>query len=365
MAKSAEINTFVVFDLETNGLPSEQFNKCSITEISLYAFSAKCLTEREIDTKLLLKDVNEEGVEGYDLLPPELPRVLHKLTLMVNPRCMIFPSAERVTGLSNEMLENESSFDQTTTICLNSFLERLHKPICMVAHNGWSFDYPIIRHVYEKINEKFPSSIYCVDSLKAFREIDEKYDKIKEAKRVLKILVADENELIKHELHNNEKAPEEITIATIVDSNSKLPSDPLDDNSRINWQHDNETTPQRKNIKTEKRNYSTMIKDDIAKQQFNDLESPEKKRSVSFGVKRSLFTDNFQFKKKYPPKGVYKLGNIYRRCFNQEPVNLHRAESDVNILTKLILHYGLDFLAYAEERKETFDKIPKLGSKIN
>lgn len=99
MSDCNEINTFVVFDLETNGLPTEQFNTCAITEISLYAFSAKCLRERELNTKVLLNNITEEdGVKSFDTLPPELPRVLHKLTLMVNPRRMINPVGEKVTG---------------------------------------------------------------------------------------------------------------------------------------------------------------------------------------------------------------------------------------------------------------------------
>lgn len=49
------------------------------------------------------------------------------------------------------MLENESPFDKNTANCLNWFLERLEQPVCLVAHNGWTFDYPIIRHVYEHI----------------------------------------------------------------------------------------------------------------------------------------------------------------------------------------------------------------------
>ncbi|XP_065357395.1 uncharacterized protein LOC135951639 [Calliphora vicina] len=355
MSEEGEIKTFVVLDLETNGLPSQQFNTCAITELSLYTFSAKCLTDKDIDTKLALKDVTEEGVEGFDQQPPELPRVLNKLTLMINPRRMINPIAEKVTGLSNEMLENESSFDKDTAECLNLFLERLEKPICMVAHNGWTFDYPVIRYVYDKLNMSLPSSVFCVDSLKAFREIDEKYDKIKETKKVMNILEAEAKELNDEQAVTYEK---EEVLNTIT-------SDPLEQNSQINWQRDNETTPHRKK-NTEKRTYSTLTNDDDnnTANSAADGESPAKKRSVSLCVRRSLFADNFKPKTKYPPKGVYQLGNIYKRCFQKDPVNLHRAESDVEILSKLILHYGLDFLAYAEERKQLFTNVPKLGSSI-
>lgn len=55
------------------------------------------------------------------------------------------------TGLSNEMLENESPFDENTAKCLNNFLNRMERPICLVAHNGYGFDFPILRYVYDKI----------------------------------------------------------------------------------------------------------------------------------------------------------------------------------------------------------------------
>lgn len=215
--------------------------------------------------------------------------------------------------------------------------------------------------------QTFPSSIYCIDSFKAFREIDEKIEKIDKTKEVISILAADTKELQKYEKYNiiNEKTEqqeeENITLTNILSS-----EDPLEENSQINWQHDNETTPQRK--KAEKRNYQTMTNDDEVvcnDKLFGELESSAKKRLVSLSVRRSLFSDDFKPKDKYPPKGVYKLGNIYRRCFRMEPLYLHRAECDVEILTKLILHYGLDFLAYAEERKVTFDKVPKLGQSCN
>lgn len=49
------------------------------------------------------------------------------------------------------MLENESPFDKNTAECLNNFLNRLEHPICLVAHNGLDFDFPILRYVYERI----------------------------------------------------------------------------------------------------------------------------------------------------------------------------------------------------------------------
>lgn len=90
------IKSFVVFDLETNGLPSHQFNTCSITEICLYGFSAHNVFNLDNNTKNVL-----EGAEGLDELvsrSPDLPRCLHKLTMMINPLRIIYPEAEKITG---------------------------------------------------------------------------------------------------------------------------------------------------------------------------------------------------------------------------------------------------------------------------
>lgn len=172
--------------------------------------------------------------------------------------------------------------------------------------------------------------------------------------------IYEQHSILKERSQQQEPEEEEINLTNILSS-----EDPLEENSQINWQHDNETTPQRK--KTEKRDYQTLKKDeeDCNVKPLDEIVSPAKKQLISLTVRRTLFSDNFQPKTKYPPKGVYKLGNIYRRCFKKEPLNIHRAECDVEILTKLILYYGLDFLAYAEERKQTFDKVPKLGQNCN
>lgn len=138
-------------------------------------------------------------------------------------------------------------------------------------------------------------------------------------------------------------ASEEITSDTFT-------TDPLEDNSGVDWQTTNETTPHRK-TKAEKRK---RVHDTTAKE--------SNKRLAGLNARRGLFSTTFQPKSKYPPKGKYQLGNIYERIFKKPCENLHRAETDVMILTKLILHYGLDFLAYAEERKISFDKIQKLGN---
>uniref|UniRef100_A0A1I8MAA6 Exonuclease domain-containing protein n=1 Tax=Musca domestica TaxID=7370 RepID=A0A1I8MAA6_MUSDO len=337
------IKSFVVFDLETNGLPEQQFNACSITELSMYAFSSECLKQCALDAQDYVKKFKTDdlmvGIARLDVEIPDLPRCLHKLTLMVNPMRMIHPEVERITGLNNEMLCEESPFDKRTASCVLSFLERLEKPICLVAHNGWRFDYPVMKYIFEKINMSIPASIYCVDSYKAFIEIDEKQKEIDNLDMKLK--------------EDEESADVNIECYRQTASNTNIcQKNPLEANDDIDWQKANETTPHRSKTKGTKRKLC-----DTPEQ----VSGVSKKSLSSFKSRRELFSKPFQPKMKYPPKDKFKLGNIFERTFKQPPVDLHRAESDVMILTKLILHHGLLFLAYAEERKLSFATVNKLG----
>lgn len=49
------------------------------------------------------------------------------------------------TGLNNDMLDDVKTFDFDTGNLIKCFLHRLNKPICLVAHNGFRFDYPILK----------------------------------------------------------------------------------------------------------------------------------------------------------------------------------------------------------------------------
>uniref|UniRef100_A0A1I8PQ47 Exonuclease domain-containing protein n=1 Tax=Stomoxys calcitrans TaxID=35570 RepID=A0A1I8PQ47_STOCA len=286
-AQQENIKTIAVLDLETNGLPWQQNNTCAITELSIYAFPATFLKDNNEDAIVLQLNDDMDVIENMTVKPPEMPRVLHKMTMMINPEGPIHPVAAKMSGLSNQMLDSETPFDENTANCLLMFLERLEKPVCFVAHNGWSFDYPIIRYVFDTINMTIPASIYCIDSFQAFREIDEKQTQIDEVK------------------------------SEISECDHMSPS----------------------------------------------LQRESDKRSFALSRYRTLFSEPFKPKTRFPVKGTYVLGNIYERIFQQPAEHLHRAESDVAILSELILHHGLIFLAYVEERKRSFAEVSKLGSK--
>jgi three prime repair exonuclease-1 len=71
--------------------------------------------------------------------------VLNKLSLAVCPRKLILPHVEDLTGLSNYNLEHQAAFRDGVGAALASFLALLAPPVCLVAHNGNRFDFPLLK----------------------------------------------------------------------------------------------------------------------------------------------------------------------------------------------------------------------------
>jgi hypothetical protein len=87
------------------------------------------------------------------------------------------------------MLEKEQPFDKGLAALLSSFFARLQEPICLLAHNGTRFDFPIFARemgAFKEVNntyiisvnyliifyfQLFPYNLLCCDSLVAFREL--------------------------------------------------------------------------------------------------------------------------------------------------------------------------------------------------
>ncbi|XP_031635172.1 three prime repair exonuclease 2-like [Contarinia nasturtii] len=108
------------FDIETTGFPNKT-NPPKITEITFIACS---------------KDDLLKTPKG------SVPRVLHKLSPIMKP---IKGIVTNLTGLSNELLDHVKPMDNNTITLFGSYFNRLNKPICLVAHNGYYFDYPILK----------------------------------------------------------------------------------------------------------------------------------------------------------------------------------------------------------------------------
>ena len=162
-----KIKTLVYFDLEATGLKSS--GRPRITEISLVAVNYESLEE----LKLRINQIhgNKNNHDYAYKLESLLPRVLNKLTLCVYPMAVIMPEVSDITELDNYNLSEQRRFDAKTGELLNNFLERLPTPICLVAHNGDIYDFPLLKAELEKSDMQLSSGILCADSYIGIKSI--------------------------------------------------------------------------------------------------------------------------------------------------------------------------------------------------
>ncbi|KAI9555225.1 hypothetical protein GHT06_017740 [Daphnia sinensis] len=142
---TVSINSLVFFDLETTGLPAD--HPARITELNF------CGVDR---------------MQFMECKSKKMPRVTNRLNLCIDPSRPIDPVATDLSKLDNRNLGKQSKFDADVFNVIVSFLSRLQKPICLIAHNGANFDFPIFKAEIAKFGEKFPQDLYCADSLKIF-----------------------------------------------------------------------------------------------------------------------------------------------------------------------------------------------------
>jgi three prime repair exonuclease 1 len=259
ISETEESKTFAFFDLETTGIPELEFFKTKITEISIVACSVEHF-------------LNEND-----------PRVLHKLTLCFNPFKRIDIKSSDITGLTNELLEFENKFDENAMNLLEKFISQLQQPVCLIAHNGEKFDFPLLQKQFEILKKHIPETLKCCDSLKVLKEID----------------------------GNNSKVPELDPKVGEVETQECRQKEPQNEEFKER-QKLNETTP-RKNS------------------------SPDKGRDLKDFAKRRLFPERQRNKS-------FALREIHSRFFNSYPNESHFAEADVLALMKCALKYKNDFV---------------------
>ena len=154
--------TFVFFDLEATGLPSVT-RPPRITELCFKALDVKHFSALK---PLLFKCKDSKNFEDI------LPRVANTLKLCFNPGAMVPEIVTNITGLSNDLLENQSRFKPESVNLLKIFLENLPQPICLVAHNGLKYDYPLMKAELVNIGlQNLTDNVYIVDSLTALKHI--------------------------------------------------------------------------------------------------------------------------------------------------------------------------------------------------
>ncbi|XP_022116321.1 three-prime repair exonuclease 1-like [Pieris rapae] len=285
----SRVATYVFLDLETTGLPSQEIGKTRITEISLIAVKRNDF----LDTK-----------QG------NVPRVQHKVTLCLNPLRMIQPEATEITGLSNELLEHEPAFEQNVFNILNTFLNMLSKPVCLIAQNGLGFDFPILKRHIDILGKMLAEDLLCADCYHGFYDILQK-----ENNRNLKMPVM---------------GTSSISDVTEVDSLSTytLGESILHSENTLWMKAINESTPVKQNL------------------------TKEISRSNILKAKR-----RFPWSKGNQPREKYKLKNIHERLLNRQDVEAHRAENDCIMALECAVVLGKHFCEWVDKNCVPFSII--------
>ncbi|KRT84645.1 hypothetical protein AMK59_554, partial [Oryctes borbonicus] len=330
----SNIKTFIFFDIETTGLPYEEYNRTRITEMCFVAVQS---------------DHISLGV---------YPRIQNKLVLCFNPQKMISPRATELTKLANDLLEFQPTFSKDTCEVISRFLALQRGPLCFVAHNGNYFDYPILNAEVDKLGWNLFDEILCIDSLQLFRDMDcvtMSEETIENNKSSSQLMV--------HDLPTQKDMPVEL-----CDGYDELLCDALDDIEHISntnkAQVDNENTPKKLNTASL---YMKVVK--ISPQDnlyFSPPASKIIKNSSTASTSSEVISSPGRTKQPRARKQLdfgrrsYKLIDVYKRLTSKVNANSHLADQDVNMLIECAATLGQDFVDWANANAKKLSDIPKM-----
>jgi DNA polymerase III epsilon subunit-like protein len=370
----AAIKTLVYFDLEATGLKSS--GRPRISELSFVAIDAQEINI--MNKKLSEKVKNITCHEDILLLETLIPRVLNKLTICVYPMATIMPEVSSITGLDNYNLTGQDKFDKSTGDLLNAFLSRLPFPVCLVAHNGNAYDFPLLRAELVKAGAEFGPNIFCVDSYVGIKEIFKMDMGNSMAERVKpkdtenieeKEIVKNEMEAVKSLLEAGEfdmemgsslaecmKPTENIEEKEIVKNEMEAVKSLLEAGG-FDMEMDIDRSKSikfRKLLKKEQsRNINSleMLIEKSKSEQTPPRNSSEPSRSIKIVKKKQLHNRVLQYKKKleFPASQSFSLINLHRQLLGYTPTSLHGAEADSLALLRITAMLGEKWLGWAND----------------
>lgn len=336
-----DVKTFAFFDLETTGLPHLEFNNSRITQLSVIACS--------VEHFLSVSNIHD------------IPRITHKLSICLNPLKRISLRAEEITGMSNDLLEGEKKFDENTMTLLNSFFERLQQPICLIAHNGGQFDFPIFKNHISKISGSLPSSLVCCDSLHVFRKIDKIQDP--NSRILVNGFIMQSSEIIKDEdvkvINSEILKIEQYFMNGYISSDNDESEDDSDEEIRklkdafINFENEDIKSRQIENEKSPDKQITKFLNGNARSKADadNTLKRPHST------ARRELFPLSSD---KKSPKRKFTLREIYFRSFNQYPPRSHDSEADVLALLKCACACNKQFVEIVKLKCVNFSAVKDL-----
>ena len=318
-----DVRTLVYFDIEATGLKSS--GKPRICELSLIAVNVQDVLE-------MTENVENRTIESKTFqVRKRLPRIMNKLTLCVYPMATIVPLVSDITGLDNYNLTGQSKFDMKTVNLINSFLLLLPPPVCLVAHNGYDYDFPLLKAEVDKTGNSLSSDILCVDSYSGIKEI---FKTRKETKRV-------ENEERLGVDWNEEEYIEKVEMdATTKLINTGVFESELTEGTNNPYEAENELTP-----KSVRCNANTSF-------------TPKKRKEFSFSDKLQS-RKKLKFSNPDAPTS-FSLINLHKHCLGYTPEQSHGAEADCLSLMRTTAALGIEWIDWVKGNCYKFESCKKM-----
>ena len=325
-----EVQTLVYFDLEATGLKSS--GRPRISELSLVAVNIQDVLQMH---KAIMENIPNRTVESSLLQTRKLsPRIVNKLTLCVYPMATIVPLVSDITGLDNYNLMGQSKFSKSTGDLLNSFLSLLPAPVCLVAHNGNDYDFPLLKAELDKIGTQLKSDILCIDSYVGIREMFKKEKDIVNSgnKTVTEVKLTKENNIVKMELD---------AVSDLISKGEFEIEMEEGTHTEVKFsKSENEETPK-----------STKYKSNIClppkkRKQFSGFEIVKSRKALKFEI---------------PGEPVsFSLINLHRHLLGCSPEQSHGAEADCLSLMRTTAALGQKWIDWVKENCLKFETCKKM-----
>ncbi|PIK39701.1 Three prime repair exonuclease 2 [Apostichopus japonicus] len=351
------IQTFVFLDIESTAVLA--MDKPKMTEICLTAVHRKELLDfSRIRTKVGIRT-------------PKLPRVTDSLSICLNPGKPVHSVAYELSGLDNTNLNGscKRQFGELDATLLKLFLTRQARPICLIAHNGMKFDFPLLKAELKGINYNFPIlDIKCGDTLQAFRDLDDGLDVKRELPKKWHVPFSQATKLANSpiiDMAGSEKKRLRTSVARCLFSKSLLPGSTQGASECIGHdpaQHIIVTKDHDRKLDVPDQHQSGLrVKRTCEGSQGFDLaDSYKRPRKVDYIPTKD---DPLRLATPSPPRRnggrySYKLVDVYQHMFGQLPDNAHHAVSDVNTLLAIFVARADSLIEYFENNSVNFGVIP-------
>lgn len=252
----------------------------------------------------------------------------------------IVPHVTALTGLDNYNLSGQPQFTRDTVRLLEAWLLRLPGPVCLVAHNGDFYDYPLLLAEIQRTGETLGSGILCADSWVGIREIFQQRE-VHRTELVIEEEVMSVNKLIEDgEFEDEFFSCDNETVETSETEVRKRKIENLftEDMSKKakTLEKENETTPKRK-----KRTDSTESKVPALNIKTNQSQSQPSVSDYFKSRRRLLFPGQ--------SPASHKLADLHSSLLGLPPSVSHGAEADCLSLLRVTGALGPEWVAWASE----------------